>query len=172
MTNLLRNLRGGLALRPGFTVQDLREKGASGFTMIELVVAVVLLGLALTTLISMQSNFAKSYFQEENRTKAALFAQYIMALIEVNEVPADGFSEDGSLEGKLEEVGFFNEKHQREDEVNLEGWNYEINTESIPVLEIEDALRKVELIISWGESEREKFPVVYYMKNNPDQSVI
>jgi len=140
-----------------------------GFTMVELLAAVVLLGFALTTLISMQTNFAESYFQEESRTRAAMYSQYILALIETADEPPDAGSERGDLTSKLEELGYFNENHQREDDIILEGWEYELEIESIPVLEIEDALRKVELIIAWGESDRERFPVLFYMKNRPEQ---
>ncbi len=142
------------------------QKNESGFTLVEPVVSVVLLGVSLTTLIGMQINYAETYLDEEFRTRSAMYSQYIMALIEVSEQPPETGTDSGRLENYLKDIDYFNDDFEVKEEIPLDGWTYNLNVTSIDVLELEDAMRRIELTISWGASEREEYKVIYYMKTN------
>ena len=148
------------------------RKPKAGFTLVEIVVAVVLLGIGLSTLIGMQVNYANAYIEEENRTKATLYAQYIMALIETDLDPPDTGSDGGDLENHLRDLDYFNEDFEVGEEVPLDGWKYKMDVQSIDILELQDALRRIELTVNWGPTEREEYKVIFYMKNNPSSSSI
>ena len=83
------------------------NNNCSGFTLVEIVVSVVILGLGLTALIGIQSNYIESYIREENLTRAAMYGQYIMSMIEIEPDPPESGKENGRLEGYLDNLGYF-----------------------------------------------------------------
>ncbi len=140
----------------------------SGFTLIEVVASMVVLAIALTTLVGIQSNYVEAYLAEESRSSAAMYAQYILSSIEVQPEPPDSGQTSGSLESYLKKLGFFDADFSEEDVGGLEGWNYKVDSSNFPLPGLEgDMLRKILLTISWGPSELEQFDIVYYMKNPP-----
>ncbi len=54
---------------------------SAGFTLVEIAVAVAILGLALTTLIGLHTRMLDTYYNEKNRTKSAFLAQYVMTIL-------------------------------------------------------------------------------------------
>lgn len=136
-----------------------------GFTIVEIAVAVAILGVALTTLIGMQTRMLDTYLNEKSRTRAAFYGQYIMSIVEVDpEVPEPG-TDSGTLRSKLEEIGYFDDNKQGIKPEEVKGWNYVLETTSEAFQVIEDAYRRVDLTIEWGESEEETFKLVYYVKS-------
>ena len=140
------------------------NKNSSGFTIVEIAVAVAILGIALTTLISLQTRMLDTYLNEKARTRAGFFGQYIMSLIEIDEAPEPGV-DSGALRSKLEELGYFEENKFGIKAQDISSWNYQIETTSEAFQIIEDAYRRIDLTISWGESEEESFNLVYYVKS-------
>ena len=142
------------------------KRNSCGFTLIEIAVAVAILGLALTTLIGLQTRMLSTYYNEKNRTKAAFYAQYIMTILEVQADAPEPGSKDGDLEDLLDEIGFFDTDELHKDmKDDIEGWGYSRNVTSIDLPIIEDALRRVDLTVSWGEGEDQSFGLLYFVSN-------
>lgn len=139
----------------------------SGFTLVEILAAVVILALALTTLIGLQTNYANAFINEENRLRAALYAQYIMTFIEIEPSPPSSGSENGTLTSRLRELGFFATEEGRELEDELDSWNFSQTVTDVEIPPSEAALLRVDLTVSWGESSNEQFLLVYFAKNPP-----
>jgi len=144
------------------------ENNSSGFTLVEIVVSVVILGMGLTSLIGIQSNYIDGYIREENLTRAAMYGQYIMSMIEVEVDPPESGKNSGNLDNYLKELGYFDENFKDGEHVSLDGWNFELDVESVDILLITDAMKRVDLTISWSEYDLDSFRLIYYVSNPPD----
>ncbi len=150
-----------------------RRKGdprEDGFTLLEIAIAVAILGVALVTLVGLQTRLIDSYVQEKNREQAALYAQYLMSITQVQvEAPEVG-TEEKDLESILREAGYFDNDRRRDFELMLDGWSYlrSVSSISAPTVEglppLEDILRRIDLEIRWGEAEDESYRLVYFMQ--------
>ena len=50
-------------------------------------------------------------------------------------------------------------------EEKLEGWRYEEKVSGVDLPDAPDAMRRIDLSISWGEREREQFTLSYFVKS-------
>ena len=83
------------------------NRATAGFTLIEIAVAIAILGLGLATLVALQTRYMATYETERNRTTAALAAEYILTKLEnAKEVPELG-GNGGDLKGLLETEGYY-----------------------------------------------------------------
>jgi uncharacterized protein (TIGR02598 family) len=149
-----------------------KTKNNSGFTLVEVAIAVAILGIALITLIGLHSKMLDTYLEEKNRLQAALVAQYIMTNIEVLQKPPAAGTKDGDLEDHLKKLGYFSDEGlSAEDDKRFAGWKFQQTVEeiSLPLAsqeQSEDAMRRIQITVSWGESVDETFSLEYYF-NNP-----
>ena len=146
------------------------SEAESGFTLVEIAISVAILGLALVTLIVMQTRFLDIHSREKNYTRATLYAGYLLTLIEVSpDVPPTGSSSVDLFEA-LEDAGYFDDSAgklgSQSPEESLKGWTYEKQVTGVDIPPFEDILRRIDLTIRWGESERDRFTVVYFAKND------
>ena len=146
-----------------------RKRSEAGFTLVEIVVSLVILSLGLTSLIGIQTNYIDSYLREENLSRAAMFAQYIMAMIEVEAEPPDSGRKSGNLDSYLSEIGFFDGKYSSSSSGGLEDWKFELKVERtlVPFIPDPDLLRRIDLRIYWSEFDLDSFSLVYYVKTPP-----
>lgn len=147
--------------------QDKNKSGnqyCAGFTLIEVALAVFILGLALTTLIGLQTRIVSLYVEERNITKAALYAQYLMSIIESSKVEPEEGTVSEDLDSKLRESGYFEDlPNDSEERDNLRGWKYEMSILKIDVVPFEAPLLRIDLKINWGkEEEADGFSLVYF----------
>ncbi len=141
---------------------------SAGFTLVEIIVSVVILGLGLTSLIGIQTNYIDSYLREDNLTRAAMFSQYILSMIEIEPDPPDSGKTSGRLESYLSEIGYFDGDFKKDEAVNLDGWEYTLEVQSVDVLVLTDAMKRVELTIRWSEFDLDSFNVIYYVNTPPE----
>jgi prepilin-type N-terminal cleavage/methylation domain-containing protein len=144
---------------------NLQRRSNSGFTLVEVAVAVAILGLALTTLVGLHTRMLDTYFNERSRTKAAFIAQYVITMLEVAPEPPGTGDTDGELDDILSDFGYFDGDDLKAHQQELAGWSYRQAVSSIDLPFLEDALRRVDLDIRWGESDNEKFSLVYFIDN-------
>lgn len=138
----------------------------SGFTLVEILVAVFLLGIGLTTLIGMQSNYINAYTTEANKTRAALYANYIMTFSEINPVSPDIGSDTGDLKDKLSGLGFFDVDQLKSDNTDIlqdiAGWTYTINVSGVDIGPVPGLLKRIDLRVQWSENPGDSFNLVYF----------
>ena len=142
-------------------------KKNSGFTLVEIALAVAILGLGLTTLVSLQTAVINNYLREIKLIKASLYGQYLMTLIEVApEAPETGTKET-ALEDELKEAGYFDADDFNEVKEDFADWKVKKEINSVPVPPFEDAMRRVDLTITWGEGERDRLKLTYFRQSLP-----
>ena len=150
--------------------RNLASAAESGFTLVEIAISVAILGLALVTLIVMQTRFLDIHTREKNYTRATLYAGYLLTLIEVSpDTPPTGTSSVDLFEA-LEDAGYFDDSAGKlggkNPEESLQGWTYEKSVTRVDIPPFEDILRRIDLTIRWGERERDRYTVVYFAKND------
>jgi prepilin-type N-terminal cleavage/methylation domain-containing protein len=141
------------------------KKNEAGFTLIEIAVAVAILGIALTTLVGLQTRMLDIYFNERNRFDASLYGQYLMVALETKSTPPSVSTREGDLRDALEKAGFF-DNDGFDEPLTLRGaWQYREEVSSVDLPLISDAMRRVDLTISWGdlENEDESYSLVHFI---------
>jgi prepilin-type N-terminal cleavage/methylation domain-containing protein len=139
-----------------------------GFTLIEVAISIAILGIALATLVSLQSGYLRNATNNRSLVRAALVGQYILSVIEADDnFPGPGASEKELLP-ILERLGYF-EDYADADRVRreLEGWRLRREITNVGIPPIESALRKIVIEILWGDSQAESFSLTYFIKS-PD----
>lgn len=148
-------------------VKEHRTQGHSrnsGFTLIEVAIAVAILGVGLTTLITVQTRNVDRYLAESMNFSASLYARYIMTAIETSREPPETGSDEGKLEEKLDELGFFDGELESSEAIKqgISGWRYSEEVSSVGISPLEDVLRRVDLKVTWGGSESEGAHLIYF----------
>lgn len=138
------------------------RKAEGGFTLVEILAAITLLALGLTTLLGMQRNYVDSYSRELNQAKAALYAQYLMTMYEA--ASPELSQPESSLENGLREFGYFDEPTFQEEAADLSDWTFELLISPVPVFEGLELLRRLDLTIRWSEQAGDRFQLVYFQR--------
>jgi prepilin-type N-terminal cleavage/methylation domain-containing protein len=137
----------------------------AGFTLIEIAIAVAILGVGLTTLISLQTRYTEDYIYEKHLTQAALYAQFLMTMIEVSQEPPSLGSDSEDLESALNEHNFFGAGLDEESQAAkdaIAGWKVTTEVSPLEIDQIDNLVNRIELTVSWSESPRDTFSLVYF----------
>lgn len=145
----------------------MRKRGETGFTLIEIAVAIALLGSALSVIITLQSRLIDTMMQERNLFRASLLAQYVLTFLDVDQYPPEPGTDKGKLEDLLEKRGYFDGEMPDNQKQSLQSWSYTMEVQSIDVGPFQDVLRRINLTISWGLGSGEETSFLYYMVSDP-----
>ncbi len=142
----------------------------SGFTLIEVAISIAILGVGLATLIGLQTRMMDNFSRERDLFQATLAAQFLIGLIEIEPDPPEPGDSEGDLSETLRKEGYFDElgENQAHFESRFAGWKLENHVTSVDYGEFQDILRRVELVIRWGERDREKLSLVLF-SNTPQK---
>ena len=134
----------------------------SGFTLIEVSLAVFLLGLALVTIIGLQSSVLQRSIADNKRLQALTIARMIMSQIETSREEIEIENRSGSVQDFIsdaQDLGIQPEKYA-EFSVKLD-----VTLAGIP--EKPDALKKIDLKIFWNEVDN--YSLVYFIPNDQNE---
>jgi len=145
---------------------------ARGFTLIEVIMAIIILSGALVVLLGLQSSVVNQTIRDRTEEKAMLLARRILASLESSNVPiAIGTNlEDGyQVLEDLEVVGGRNDMTKDEME-SLKSFQVErtVSYWGIPNID-EHAMRQIVLRIRWSDAPEDLFEAVYYVPNDDDE---
>ena len=145
----------------------MKKRPQLGFTILEIIIAVMILAASLTTLLSLQTSAMSQALRTRNALEAMLASRAIMAGVEF---AADELNEQ-KREGTVVDVARFFLKEEalapliaKQSSVPLnaaliiEPWN-------LPKLE-ENTLLRLTLEVSWSPAPQDKI-VTYYFLNKP-----
>lgn len=147
------------------------SKNETGFTLIEVAISIAILGVALTTLVSLQAGYLRNLVNDRNLVRAALIGQYLLAIVEADDnFPNPGASEKELLP-TLEKVGYFDDNEEiAASKGDFEGWRLRREITNVGIPPLESALRRIVIEIIWGDSQSESFALTYFIKS-PDLPV-
>lgn len=134
-----------------------------GFTLLEIMIAVVILSIALVTLLSLQASVLSQEVRDRERQVALGMARQILTALEIREDPM----QDGELNltaGELLNM-LYDGAIQAGDKAEEEkGYSYlttlSVSPRGIPTLSNND-LQEFRLTIKWGEGELDKVSFLY-----------
>lgn len=144
-----------------------------GFTFLEVVIALAVLGSALTIILGLQSALVQRTVLERQQREAALFAREILSAIEAREsagepmdvgvftgTPADILNGVLPVENTELEPPSENPIADYEAQLTVEYWG-------IPKVN-DNAMKRIELMISWGERKPESLQLVLFIPFDED----
>jgi|SRR5215469_3787476 len=118
-----------------------------GFTLLEVMIAIAILGMGLLALLSLHHQSMQSVIAAQDETRAAMLAQIVMSNAELQRYPDDGTTR-----------GDFHELHQNE----YRNYRWQrIVTES----GIFPDVRKVRVIIYYGMNSSRSFAISEFLHN-------
>lgn len=143
----------------------IRSCNYSGFTLIEVALSVAILGIGLVTLIGLQTRHMANYARERDLSRAAMLAQYILSATEADaDFPEEGVRA-GSLAGELKRLGYFSsDEETASTEPLLRDWVLNESVSNLSIGQLDKALQRIDLTITWGDGPSQQYHVVYFMK--------
>ncbi len=136
-----------------------------GFTLIEVALALVILGGSLVVLLGLQSSIIQRTIRDTRKQRAMLLAREILSAIEASQTPPVPQTTDGSVSDVLEvqlTTPDTNRKENPEDREFVA--KLDVTLVGIPNV-APDAMRKVVLTISWGPGDLDQFTTVYFTQS-------
>jgi prepilin-type N-terminal cleavage/methylation domain-containing protein len=140
-----------------------------GFTLLEITVAVAILGVGLTTLIAAEANIINRYLEEKKLLQASLYAQYLMTFIEIDKDPPELGTKTDRLYGKLNEHGYFKDLESDNIRNDLKDWTVKKTVTPFDFQDFQDIMRRIELEITWGKKQG-SYTIVYYKRPTQNNS--
>lgn len=144
-------------------------RSSSGFTLVEVAVAIAILGIALVSLVGLHTDNVGTYYNERNRIQAALIAKHVMSLIEADNVSPEIGTEEKSVSEVLKELGSEEFGAEVDSKERYDNWEFVRTVKAVDLPLAEDAMRRIDITVSWGESSSEQFVLTYFMRTTPEQ---
>jgi type II secretion system protein I len=134
-------------MNPAASRHKQRGRLMSGFTLLEVMVAVAFVGIAMLALLALHHQNLRSVERARDLTKAAMLAQGIMSEAEVQRFP-----ELGTTSGDFSKMSGGQYRDFR--------WQRVVKQSAIS-----PDIRRVEVRISYGPGFRQRFQIVEFMHN-------
>lgn len=146
-------------------VAEMRRSEQSGFTLIEVAIAVAILGVALVSLVTIQTHYTSAALHERNLLRAVLFAQYHLAIVDADGDYPDPGTEDKPLIDILDEDGYFGDDTALEAaKSSLQGWQFRQVVSKVGVPPFTDAMRRLDITITWDDGR--DYEITYFLKGD------
>ena len=142
-----------------------RRIESAGFTLIEIAVAVSILGASLATVIALNTRLLDTVSREQNLLRASLYGQYILTFIEIAPAPPEVGVDEGEHTDRLKRIGYFQGDALETLADRLQGWRYSETVTAVDFGEFPDIMRRIDLAISWDTGPRDQLTLVLYLKS-------
>lgn len=141
----------------------MKDKSQTGFTLIEIIIAVMILAISLTTLLGLQSASMNQAVRTRNAQEAMLAARTIMSGIEY----AGGSLKNREFKGTVTEVAknfiigdVFKPLEAKQQIIPLQAF---VKIEYWPVKGLpDDAMQKITLTVSWSSATTDQVTIYYF----------
>ena len=151
----------------------MKLRQSSGFTLIEIVIAIMILAMSLVTLLGLQSASIDQSIRTKNKTRAMLAARQIMSVIETEGQTIDLQEKSGTVNEILSKFLKNPPKDSKEEQelLDTESLQAYLVVEKWDVKGLpKDVARRIRLRISWSDSPVDSIEVVYFIPTEVDTS--
>ncbi len=150
-------------------------KAASGIALVEILIAILILGSAFTIILSLQSSALQSVLHDRNQQQAMLQSRSILSLIENNIGEIENTEITGTVREvmtKISDQAPPEPDRQKDTQDNAENAannldlqaNLVIQDFELPIPKVNEVtIRKVFLRVFWGNGPREYIETVLYL---------
>lgn len=145
-------------------------KKQRGFTLLEIMISVVILGISLVTLLSLQSSVLTQELRERERQQALGVARRILSAIEFR---GTSLSPGSSRQDAKNLLSFLLDNQLPQEDVQDPSLlvQTELKVTPIGIPKIADTgLQKIELSIIWGESSLDRLDLLYVNVDEPQDA--
>lgn len=148
-------------------VEKRDAKLAAGFALVEILIAILILGTSLVTLLSLQSSAVQRALRDRNQKNAMLVARSVMSAIEID--PDQVETQDTTMPAGEMIAQLIRSQRDRQDQeiqdfLNTFEANLRVEEVFIPLPGQEPILmKKVLLILYWGDGPAEQMQTVYFV---------
>jgi prepilin-type N-terminal cleavage/methylation domain-containing protein len=146
-----------------------RLANASGFTVIEIVIATALLAISLATYLGVQSAIVGGVLRSRNEFTASLIARSILSGIELRGAAADLKSGDYSTEQAYEQFKLPYPDSEVE-RAALSRFSVKLQAEPWKLTSDVEGLTQITLDIIWGDESRDKVQYTYFIPTTNETS--
>ena len=138
---------------------------SSGFTLIEVVLAVVLLGTALAIILGLQSSAVTQTVRNRNKEFALLEARKVLAFLEANEAAIQDTNDQKPLLEMLKQYdGKEAEVVSKEETQRLAPFQAHLTIIPWDIPDVgERMMRKITLEVEWTSSPLDRVQLVYFI---------
>ena len=145
--------------------KHLLHKSQNGFTLIEIMIAVLILATALVVMLGLEKSNIVRTINDQNRKVALSLARKVMAAIDLEQIT---INIDEEKESKI--IDFFNQnniEYDNDDKKNYDKFSIVLKASSptIAGIEQDNIIKLIELKILWGESYKEQLSIVRYTEH-------
>lgn len=140
-----------------------RRVKSRGFTLIEVIVALMILGGSLIVLLGLQTSIIDRTIRDEKMQQALLLARRLFTDLETSKVPPENMQTEGTFGEVYDQVAYPGANAPEiAPEINQEfRANLTISSWGIPGV-ADDVMRKIELTIYWGRSNLDSITTTYF----------
>ena len=143
----------------------------SGFTLIEISIAILTLAVALITLLGLQSASLERALRDKDKQQAMLLARSILAYIESRQEPLDIQDRTDSVKQILETL-MENQPASRELDQAMETFQANLKVEYWPIPGTsENSIKRITTRIFWSEDVLDSLEIVYFIPNEDSQGL-
>lgn len=154
--------------------RSFNKKVELGLTLVEVLVAILILGLSVSTILGLQSSILRRTLQDRYQRTAMLLARTILAKVEIDpdefSTQNISMSADRFIRQKIGDYGY-----DKESLIDAENYNVSLSVkdQEIPVFSEEAGLdiaemKEIRLNIFWGDANDENIDIIFYCKK-PDE---
>ena len=141
--------------------KQLRKKKLDGFTLIEILIAILIFGVAFVSFFGIQSAALKATALSRDRFDAMLIAKNILSYIEIAEDEITNVNTDGSINDLSRSLSKGVIKFDPE---MVKKYKAKLNIGFFKFQGIDnDALRKISLTVYWGPNPEQSIDVDYFI---------
>ena len=149
-----------------------RRLKKGGFTLIEVVIALMILAVSLTTLLSLLSSVVQRTIRGQREEKAMLAARSVLASIETNASaksvePFEGMLPDLLLRMNVNLPEDKTDSGEQEDGA-LASYQANLVVEPWGIATFPDALQRIRLVVSWGPTTLDRVTLDYFIPTEKD----
>lgn len=134
-----------------------------GFTLVEIIIAVMILAVSLTTILGLQSSSTAQAIRTKNKQEAMLAAREIMAAIELQGATVENISLNSTVEEVLKKYlppertksGKIGSSLPLRADLSIDFWA----TKGLP----DKSVKKVALVVYWSDNPQDKISIIYFV---------
>ena len=138
----------------------------NGFTLIEVTLALMVLGGSLVVLLGLQSSIIERTLRDSKKQQAMLLARQLLSEIEMMESPLPAQKTDGPFRDVLNSLTLRNPA-AGQPEPGEADFVVHLEVENVGIPDVaQDAMRKITLTLSWGPNSVDQLSAVYFTQGD------
>lgn len=145
----------------------------AAFTLIEIAFAILIFAGAFVILLGLHASAMQRAYLDERRQEAMLLARQVLAALEARSEPLQPTESRGPVREIISEASGVAGDLLESDPDPGNRYEAVLRVENLGIPDVDDeAMRRVQVTVSWGESALENVTVFYFIPNDPGDGTV